>query len=165
MWTPLSSEIINKPGVKSPQFPLRIWLGMRNSNLQWILWDFQHCFLGVFCKVVLPLVIRTASSKMDVIGWILKEISTTGGVMNQLVSRGRVRSESEKKRKAVLRKYISRVILSESITPPFPQPTTTWNRANPLTKSYLAEASVSHRFILCLIALAYVALLLRAYQR
>ena len=45
----------------------------------------------------------TAGPKKDLNGCILKEISTTGGVMNHLFGRGRVRAESEKTKKAVLR--------------------------------------------------------------
>ena len=59
---------------------------MRNSNFRGTLWNFKHCFLGVFCQVVLQLGIGTSSSKKDVMGWILKEIWTTGGVMNQHIA-------------------------------------------------------------------------------
>ena len=43
-------------------------------NLRWGLGNFEHCFLGVFFQVILPLVLGTTSSKKDLIGRILREM-------------------------------------------------------------------------------------------
>ena len=143
----------DKPGIRSP---FGIWLGMRNSNMWWTLGSFEQCFLGVFYQDDLGLVLSTTSSKKDIIGWVLKEIGTTGGVMNQRIAGAASELSLKKKEKSCAGLIYKTVESFEMIRYPFSSPTTTWNRANPLTKSF-SEASVSHSFILYLIALAYVA--------
>ena len=77
-------------------------------------------------------------------------------MINQRIAGAASGLSLKKKKKAVLRLYIRQSSHLKSFVIPFLPPTTTWNRADPLTKSF-SEASVSHSFILYLIALAYVA--------
>ena len=78
--------------------------------------------------------------------------------MNQQISGAASALSLKKKEKAVPDYYKSQSSHLQCDIPFFPQPPL-GTESNPVTKSFLLlEASVSHRFILYLIALAYVAL-------
>ena len=84
---------------------------------------FQHRFLGVFCIVDLPLTTGTTSSKRDVIGWILREISTTAVLMNQRLAGAASGLSLKKKQKScAVPIYKVESCLTESLSPLFQQP-------------------------------------------